>query len=338
MIGWQRSHNVYGQHVPWPLRLDGSSRLLTVAIIATQLTLGTTLCNFKADAATGFIVVSIVEELPQRLPPVMGGRVELSCKIQGFVLIFHEANLEENVFWWWRVDGQPAETIDMGLRLPKSKLYCKVVLLQLCWPAVEERGPCPHCLEPLQRVMVRINLEWHSHEARTELHNGPDNSETFQFSGGVGLLSLVEWPWGTTDDTLFALPDLRQYCAEACSRRVRIQMKGLAKVGKGSDRAGGEECFQAVEGILAVSAPMKDLILPSQRMQLAGDCCEILHIMPVIPGKTQEGADFSGGFGRRNLPDGCKEHWIRQEALFCGPVPQITDLLGGESAFLGAKF
>ena len=100
VIGWQRSHNVYGQHVQWPLRLDGTSRLLTMAIIAAQLTLGTTLRNFKANAATGFIVVSVAEALPQHLPPKMGGGVELSCEIPGFVLIFQEANLEENVFWW----------------------------------------------------------------------------------------------------------------------------------------------------------------------------------------------------------------------------------------------
>ena len=85
-----------------------------------------------------------------------------------------------------------------------------------------------------------------------------------------------------------------------------------------------------VEGFLAVSAPMEDRVLPGQCMQRAGDCCEILHITAVIPSKTQEGADFSGGFGRRNLPDGREESWIWKEALFRNPVPQITDLLGGE--------
>ena len=186
--------------------------------------------------------------------------------------------------------------------------------------------------------MVSKNLEWHGHEVRTELRNGPDDSETFQFSGGVGLLSLVERPRDATDDPLLALTDLRQYCAEACSRCVGVKTKGLSKVGKGGDGTGGEECFQVVEGILAVSAPMEDCILPGQRMQWAGDCCEIFHITPVIRGKTQEGTDFSGGFGRRNLPDGREERWIRQEALFRNPVPQITDLLGGESAFFSAKF
>ena len=92
-----------------------------------------------------------------------------------------------------------------------------------------------------------------------------------------------------------------------------------------------------VEGILAVSAPVEDLILPGKRMQRAGDSREIFHIAPVVPGKTQDGADFGGGFGRRNLSDAQEEHWVRQEALFRDPVPQIADLLGGESAFFGAK-
>ena len=115
-------------------------------------------------------------------------------------------------------------------------------------------------------------------------------------------------------------------------------MERWAKVGESSDGTGSEECFEMVEGILTVSAPVEDRILPGQRIQRAGDCCEILHIPPVITGKTQEGADFSVGFGRRDLPDGCEERWIWEEALFRHPVPQITDLFGGEGAFLGAKF
>ena len=186
--------------------------------------------------------------------------------------------------------------------------------------------------------MVCIHLEWHGHEVRTELRNGPDDGETFQLSGGVGLLNLVERPRRTADDAFFAFPDLRQYCAEACSRRVRIQAERLAEVGEGSNRDGGEECFEAVKSVLAVGAPMKDRVLPGQCMQRAGDSRKILYIAPVIPGKAQEGADFSGGFRRWNLPDGCEERRIRQEALLCDPVPQITDLLGGESALFGAKF
>ena len=43
-------------------------------------------------------------------------------------------------------------------------------------------------------------------------------------------------------------------------------------------------------------------------------------------------------FGRWNLPDGREERWIRQETFLCDPVPQITDLLGGESALFCAEF
>ena len=105
MISFQRSHNVDGQRVPGTLRLDGTSRLLTMAIIAAQLALGTTLCRFEANAATSFVCVAIAEELPQRLPSEVGGGVELSLEFPGFVLIFYEADLEENVFWRRRVDG-----------------------------------------------------------------------------------------------------------------------------------------------------------------------------------------------------------------------------------------
>ena len=73
-------------------------------------------------------------------------------------------------------------------------------------------------------------------------------------------------------------------------------------------------------------------------MQRAGDSCKILNVSPVISGKTQEGVDFSGVFRRWNLPDGREERGIRQEALLCHTMPQITDLLGGKSAFFGAKF
>ena len=125
VIGWQRSHNVYRQRVPWPLRLDGPRRLLTAAIIAGQLTLGTTLRNFKANAVTGLEFIAIAEELPQRPSAEMGGRVELSCEISSFALIFYEANLEENIFWGCGVIGQPAETIDVGLSLPSSMLTVK---------------------------------------------------------------------------------------------------------------------------------------------------------------------------------------------------------------------
>ena len=38
-----------------------------------------------------------------------------------------------------------------------------------------------------------------------------------------------------------------------------------------------------------------------------------------------------------DLPDGCQERWIRQEAILGYSMAQVTDLLGGEGAFFGAK-
>ena len=43
--------------------------------------------------------------------------------------------------------------------------------------------------------------------------------------------------------------------------------------------------------------------------------------------------DFSGSFGRQDLPDGREECWIWGEALFRHPVPQISDLFVGEGTF-----
>ena len=86
VVGGERSHNVYRQGVPWPLGLDGSRRLLTVAIITTHLTLGTALGDFEANAATSLVVVVVMEELPQRLPTEVGGRVELLREFPCFIL------------------------------------------------------------------------------------------------------------------------------------------------------------------------------------------------------------------------------------------------------------
>ena len=108
----------------------------------------------------------------------------------------------------------------------------------------------------------------------------------------------------------------------------------MAEVGEGSDGTGSEERFEVVEGVLAVSAPVEDHVFPGQGMQGAGDGCKMFYISPVIPGETKERADLGGGFGRRDLQDGREECRVWQEAFLCNPVPQITDLLGGEGAFL----
>ena len=104
VIRRQRPHNVNGQRIPGTLRLDSTSRLLAMSIVAAQLTLGTILSGFEADAAAGFVVIPVAEELPQRLPTEVGGGVELSSESSGFLFILHKADLEEGVFWRRRVD------------------------------------------------------------------------------------------------------------------------------------------------------------------------------------------------------------------------------------------
>ena len=129
VVGGERFHNVDGQCAPWPLGLDGSHCLLTVAIITAQLALGTALGDFKANAPTGFVVVAVAEEFPQGLPTKVGGGMELFHEFPRFILIFKEANVEEHIFWGRRIDWQPTEIIDMGLGFPWPMFNCEVVLL-----------------------------------------------------------------------------------------------------------------------------------------------------------------------------------------------------------------
>ena len=175
---------------------------------------------------------------------------------------------------------------------------------------MQESGPRPHCFEPLQSVVVRVNLEWHRHEVWSELCNGPNNGEAFQLSGGVGFLCLVEGATRKADDTFFAFPDLSKNRVEACSRRVRIEKEREAEVRKGSDGTGGEERFEAVESVLALGAPVEDCVFPGQGIQWTGNGCEILNIPTVIAGKTQERANLCGIFGRVYFSDGGKKGGI----------------------------
>ena len=51
----KRSHNVNGQRIPGALRLDSAGRLLAMAVVGAQLTLGSALSSFQADAAANFV-------------------------------------------------------------------------------------------------------------------------------------------------------------------------------------------------------------------------------------------------------------------------------------------
>ena len=105
VVRGQGSHNVNGQRIPGTLRLDSTGRLLAMSVVAAQLTLGTTLGGFEADAAAGFVRISVAEELPQRLPTQVGGGMELSGNLAGFLFVLQEPYLEDIVFRRKRVDG-----------------------------------------------------------------------------------------------------------------------------------------------------------------------------------------------------------------------------------------
>ena len=131
---------------------------------------------------------------------------------------------------------------------------------------MRKSGSRPHRLEPLQSVVVGINLKRYGHQIRSELCDGPDDGKTLQLGGGIRFLGLVEGSRGAADDALFTFPDLSKDCAEACGRRVLVQPEEQVEVGEGSDGAGGEERFEVVEGVLSVRAPMKDRVFPGQGM------------------------------------------------------------------------
>ena len=113
--------------------------------------------------------------------------------------------------------------------------------------------------------MIGINLKRYGHQIRSELCDGPDDGETLHLGGGICFLGLVEGSRGAADDALFTSPDLSKDCTEACGRRVCVQPEGQAEVGEGGDGAGGEERIEAVEGVLAVRAPMKDRVFQGSR-------------------------------------------------------------------------
>ena len=70
--------------------------------------------------------------------------------------------------------------------------------------------------------MVRVHLEWHSREVRTEFGDCPHNRQAHQFSGWVRLLSLIQSPGSAANDALLAVPYLSQDSTEACRGGVGV--------------------------------------------------------------------------------------------------------------------
>ena len=94
----------------------------------------------------------------------------------GLLLGMEDMHMEKRVLRWRGVHWQPAEPINVGLGLPWTMMDGEVVLLQCCRPAMKERGPCPHRLEPLERIVVGEDLEWYGHEVWPELWYRPHDS------------------------------------------------------------------------------------------------------------------------------------------------------------------
>ena len=93
VVGRKRAHNVDRQRIPRVLGLDGSRRLLAVAIIGAQLTLGATLSGLQTDAAADFVGIPIMEELPQSVATEVSSSVESTGDFPGFILILQQPYL-----------------------------------------------------------------------------------------------------------------------------------------------------------------------------------------------------------------------------------------------------
>ena len=85
--------------------------------------------------------------------------MELSGNLAGFLLILQEPYLKNGIFWGRGIDGQATEFIDVHLGFPGAVLHGEVILLQRGRPAVEKRGSRSHRFEPLQSVVVDVDLK-----------------------------------------------------------------------------------------------------------------------------------------------------------------------------------
>ena len=96
--------------------------------------------------------------------------MQLLGQFPGLLLGMEEMHVEKRVLRWRGVHWQPVEPINVGLGLPWTMMDSRTP------PAVKERGPCPHCLEPLERIVVCEDLKWHGHEVWPELGYRPHDS------------------------------------------------------------------------------------------------------------------------------------------------------------------
>ena len=172
----------------------------------------------------------------------------------------------------------------MGLNFTGTMPHSEVILLQHCRPAVEKCRPCAHRLQPLESIVIREYLKWHSHEVRTEFGDCLHNRQALQLGGWVRLFSLIQSPRSATDDAHLAFPNLGQDGTEACGGGVGVQPKLRAKVGESCDRTRGESSLQLVKSSLAVLAPVEEHVSPGQSVQGSGDGGKTLDVPAVITG------------------------------------------------------
>ena len=85
--------------------------------------------------------------------------MKLTGNLAGFILVVQQPYLQDRIFWRWGIDGQVTEPIHMRLRLPGAVLHREVVLLQRGRPAVEKSGSHAYRLQPLQLVVVGVDLK-----------------------------------------------------------------------------------------------------------------------------------------------------------------------------------
>ena len=130
-----------------------------------------------------------------------------------------------------------------------------------------------------------------------EFGDGPDDGEALQFSGGVCFLRLVKGARGTTNDALLASLYLSEDSSDACGGGIGVQLEWEVKVREGSNGAGGEEGFEAIEGFLTLWTPVEDRIFPGEGVERAHDSDEIIDISPVVPGEAQKRANFRCSLG-----------------------------------------
>ena len=94
--------------------------------------------------------------------------------------------------------------------------------------------------------------------------------------------------------------------SEACGGGIGVQPEWEVKVRQGSDWAGGEESFEAIEGFLTLWTPVEDRVFPGEGVEGAGDSGDIPDIPPIVPGEAQKRANFRGSLGGPYLSDGCQ--------------------------------